>query len=317
MPEETNTATKPVKTSKPKAKKPAAKKTAKQIADAKLLAGAKKIRLAEAAKNKSTSKSPAKKNGVSPTTREAKVDEILPKIVEAKGPIMDILEKCVTIDKNGTGVGVKVAPETSIGEALRIFDYFGTEEGLSGIRFGNAVNAIGALPCMTVGGKSKYAEIMASTGRSLDRVKTLASVARLVPLPLQNLSSEIKIEHLRAASKLHDKPEEQKKLLLEAKEKADAGKPMTVKEIKAKADKLAPRKSQPKKTPAKAAARPVATRDMTTEEKDALIDLEDKAASLCAAIGGASFALEIGGEHTITLREKLADIARFSAKLGG
>lgn len=285
-----------------------------------LAEGAKEIRKetakakAEALKKPAAKKkAPKAKKSVSPPTRKAKKPakekkpkaktagklEVLPKIVEPKGAIEEILEKRVTMEKNN--IGMKLDPDTTAGEAVRLLDFFVDDTEISGVRLGHFINEASKLKCW--GGK--YLAAIASTGRSLDRLKTFASVAKNVPPALCNRHHEIKFEHLRAIAKV-PALEDKKALVDEMVKAADDGKPMTVAQIKAKADRLAPR---PKKRP-RADSIPDTNRAATVEEKETIREIESAAAALESALSGASFLAEIVKSETAILREKLAAIGK-------
>lgn len=290
-------------TSSKKAAKPAkpAKSKPSKSAKDKLAAGAAAIKKAEAE---------AKKKNVSSTTppKDGGKLEVLPKIETNKEDIGAIMQRRVTID----GFALALDSNTEAGEYVRIFDSISGQVEMGGLILGDLINQGAELKCF--GGK--YAAAMASTGRSVDRLKTFASVAKNTPLSLREMITkrkEIQFEHIREISKVPEL-EDKKGIVKELVEAAKEGKPLTVKQVREKADKFKPRKKK-KVKPAKPAKEPKLKRDITVEEKDILISLESKASDLCAEIEGASFALEIHTHETAILREKLERIARFFGQL--
>lgn len=272
---------------------------------AKLAAGAKAIQAAKKAAGK-----PAKRVDVNTLKKKpAKtvavvVEPPLPKIVESKDPIGDIYARCVKRD----GVSLTIAPETTAGEYVVIFDdLVKTADGIQ-LLIGDAI--IQGEKLKAFGGK--YTQAMISSGRSLDTLKAYRSTAFHTPKKLRLLP----YSHLHAtvpAAAIEDK----ERIIKEAAEKAKDGHLPSVKEIKAQVAKVKPR-SKPRKTkPARAQKQAKVNRDLTADENTALIELEDTAGRLESQIGGASFLLEAKSEDTMTLREKLATIARFSGQLEG
>ncbi len=162
-----------------------------------------------------------------------------------------------------------------------------------------------------------FAQRMAASGRPVSTLKKWASVTKNIPEKLRSPHPKLDYSHMEPVARLADKPKEQKEFVAEIVSEAKAGKVPTSRQIVERVDKLAPKKKRAN-TPAKKAAKTATPkRDMTTEERDTVIDLEEKAAALEGAIGGASFVTELKGDDTMVLREKLGAIARFHALISG
>lgn len=298
-----NTETSPVEVKSPKstsAKKSPPKAAPKKSADAKakLAAGAaelRKLQAEEKSKKVSSKTLPAKSGGKL---------EVIPKIVESKEDINTIMGKCVVMSSdNGS---LKLSPDTTTGEYVRIFDNVtGLGERVQFL-IGDLINQGAELKAF----EGKYAAAMSSTGRSIDTLKAYASAAKHTPPAWRKLAP---YTHCREVIKIEDK-EKAKAILVEYAESEKNGAPLSVKDIRAKADKVAPRK--PKKTkaakPAKDAAPPLI---MSAAEREHLILMESAADALVVLIGTGSYALDISTDESLTLREKLDTIARFAAQL--
>lgn len=241
-------------------------------------------------------KKPAKKGDVL-------VEPPLPKIVPAKGKIEDILALRVKQEDSS----LTLDPETTAEEYVRIFDEMVGYGDRFQLLIGDLIIAGEKLKAF--GGK--YAQAMLATGRSIHSLRAYRSTAFNTPKKLRLLP----YSHLHAtlpAEAIEDK----ERIIKNAVALAKDGKMPSVKEIKAEVAKVKPRNKK-KKAPAAKQKPAKVTRDLTTDESDSLIALEDTAAKLESQIGGASFLLEAKSEDTMTLREKLAAIARFSAQLEG
>lgn len=283
-------------------------------AKADLAKGAEAIRAALAKKKSNPAKagkglsSATSKKEKKPKAKNEAALIVLPKVVFPKEDIGQIMARCVTLNKDGTSL--KIEGETTTGEALCIFDNLEKTVQLDGLLLGDAINGMSELKSF----EGKFAAVMASKGRSIDRCRTLASVAKNTPPSLRGLHPDIKVEHLRALVRIPEL-EDKKALAKEMVEAAEAGKPMKVADVVKKAEKIHPTKKGKKKKPATPQKAAKVTRDITFEEKAVLLDMEDKAAALESIIESASFLLEAKPEFTITLREKLERIARFSGQL--
>lgn len=280
---------------KPKvAKKSPAKKS---DAKAALAAGAAELRKAQAeAKKKVSSKTLP--------TKDAGKLEVIPKIIEAKGDVNEIMAKCVVMSPdNGS---LKLDKDTTTGEYVRIFDnVVGLSENVQFL-IGDLINQGAELKSFD----GKYAAAMASTGRSIDALKAYASAARHTPPAWRKLAP---YTHCREVIKIEDK-EAAKAILVEYAESEKKGKPLTVKQVRAKAAPLAQR--QPKKPRVKKTTdAPKPPLIMSELERDHLRDMESVADRLVTLIGSAAYALDISTEESLTLREKLDTIARFAAQL--
>lgn len=234
---------------------------------------------------------------------------VLPKLEPCKDDIGEIMARRVELNKDGTTL--KIDSATTTGEAVKIFDNLEKTVQVDGLLLGDAINQFADLPAF----KGQFPAFMASTGRSIDRCRTLASVAKNTPPSLRGLHPDIKIEHLRALVRI-PLLEDKKALAKEMVEAAEAGKPMTKQQVTAKAEKIAPtKKGKPRKKAAVAQKQAKVTRELTVEENDALDAMEDAAAKLAGLVEGGAFLLEATKDKTMTLREKLDRIARFSVQL--
>lgn len=285
-----------------KAQKPAKKS---DNIKAKLAKGA-----ADIAKAKAAAKKPAKRvDDSTPKKKPAKkveviVEQPLPEIVPAKGKIEDILALRVKQEDSS----LTLDPDTTAEEYVRIFDEMVGYGDRFQLLIGDLIIAGEKLKAF--GGK--YAQAMLATGRGLDSLKAYRSTAFNTPKKLRLLP----YSHLHAtlpALAIEDK----ERIIKDAAAKAKDGKMPSVKEIKAEVAKVKPRSKPRKAKPAKAQKVAKVTRDLTLDETDALGAMEDTAGHLESQIGGASFLLEAKSDDTMTLREKLAAIARFSAQLEG
>lgn len=295
-----------------------AKKTGKKPAAKKATAKPAKSKAAKKDKKKmssTTSKKPKKEKKAKPV-KAAKALEILPKIEDCKDAPERVMARRVTLSESGSSL--KLDPKTTAGESVLLFDYISHDAAMGTLRLGDLINQSAELESFKVKGKSMYAAAMASTGRSMDRLRTLASVARNTPESIRKLADsaalDIGVEHLREVARV-PLLEDKKAIIKECVSASKEGKPLNVAKVRAMANKIVPPK---KKKPAKKSngtSPAKETRDMTADESQALMDIEDAAAKLEALIGGASFVLEIDREKTITLREKLERIARFAAQL--
>lgn len=288
-------------------------KPAKNIKD-ELAKGAAAIRAAKAKSNpakagKTMSSATSKKPKANKPAKEVAVI-VLPKLEPCKDTIEEIMGRRVALNKDGTAL--KIDEATTTGEAVKIFDNLEKTMQVDGLLLGDAINQFSELPAF----KGQLSAFMASTGRSVDRWRTLASVAKNTPPSLRGLHPDIGVEHLRAIVRV-EKLEDKKELAKELVAAAESGHPLTVKEVVAKASKINPPKRTGKKNdkPAKAQKAAKETRDLTTDENDALNELEDAAARCAHLVEGAAFLLEAKTDATSTLREKLDRIARFSAQL--
>lgn len=307
MPEETATATKetPLKRlvrksteKKSKATKSAntskapAGKTAKQL----LAEGAKEIKQAQAASKGAKSVSGNTK------TKSAEI-ELIPKITKETDSTEIIVARRITFGKQGASLVLD--KETTTGEAVVLLDHLVLTGDRVQFLIGDFINQAAELK--SFGGK--FAAAIASTGRKLETLKAYAMAARHTPPAMRTAHPEIKYQHLKELVPV-PKLEDKKAILDEAVKAAKEGHPLTSKELR--------KKAEPFKTPKKTKAKPTKpqkpariTRDMTADEKERLIDLEDKAYALEQAIGGAAFVLELTTDDTMTLREKLERVARF------
>lgn len=275
------------------AKKPESKSAKQALAE-----GAKAIRAAKAAK-KTPPKKPAEKKP------ETSLDVIAP-IEVCKDDISEIMARCVTPSKDGTSL--KLNPDTTAGEYVRIFDNVTSLGEKVQFLIGDVINEGAKLK--SFGGK--YAGMMASTGRSIDTLRSYASVAKNTPPSLRNLHPALTYTHIKQVAKV-PALEDKKEILEAAADSAKAGKPLTVKEIAAKADKKSPKKkksSKPKPDKVK-----LELRDPTSDESALILQLEDSASRLSSEIGGASSLLEVKRAELKPLIEKLDAIARFNAQL--
>ncbi len=284
-------------------------KDSKAAARAKLAKGAAELRKAEAAAKKAK---PAGKRIADNTTKSkpVKVDSVEPplKIVLSKDDLNDIMARCVKTRKDNTGL--TLAPETTAGEYVALFDHFTDYAEKFQLLIGDLIIAGETLPAFG-GDKGKYTAAMLASGRSLSTLKAYRSTALHTPPKLRTLP----YTHLHATVKVQA-IEDKTTLIEEATAEAKDGKMPSVKVLRERAAKFAPKKTGGKKRgPKKAAKAPRETRDLTFDENEILNEIEDVAAKLESLIGGASFLLEAKTDSTSTLREKLGAIARFHGQL--
>lgn len=286
-------------------KKQSAKKPDAKSAKAKLAAGAAAIRKAEA----DAKKKPAKRviDNTKPKAKRVKVDAIelpIPKIVESRESAEQLMALRVTMDHSKSALVLD--PETTAGEYVKIFDSLVGYGEKFQLLIGDLILQGEKLKAFD----GKYVQAMAATGRSIDSLKSYRSTALHTPKALRLLP----YTHLREVVKV-PALEDKSRIIKEAAAKAKDGNMPSVKDIRKEADKCKPRNKK-SKTPAAAKKKDERPRrDLTVEEAEQLGEMDDAAARLESLIGGASFALEARSEETMSLREKLAAIARFSAQL--
>jgi hypothetical protein len=275
----------PTKTTQPKNKKSIAE------ARAKLAEGAKAIKASNGAK-------PAKARVVNDTKGD------IPEIKECKADIALVMEKRVKIDKAHWSLDLDEG--TTTGEYLKIFDsIIGYSEGFQFL-VGDLILKGEKLACF--GGESKYRDVMLSTGRSLDSLKAYRSVAFHTPpemrlLPYTHIRETVKIENL----------EDRKAIIEKFAKLADEGKKPSVQEVRAAADKLAPRKPKGKGKKPIVTIAPV--RDATEAEEAVLKELEEEASHLASHVELSDFVFALKDAQVKKLRELLGRIAASHLRL--
>lgn len=279
---------KPTITKKPAAKRMAAKKSTAPATSAAplsfketLAAGVKKFREEEAKAAAAKPKAEAK-----PAKAIVVVEPPVKAVVVAKGDINDILERHVKMTDGNSAVHID--KDTPAGEYVRIFDYFNSFSEKVQFLLGDVINA-----GENILGE-KYEAVMAATQRPIGQLKQYAYVARNVPPSLRNLHPKLLYTHVAEVAKVPQL--EDKKAILDAAAKAaNDGHPMTVKEVRLKADKLVPRKTGTKgkkpgstrkggsKGGSKGAPPPL---EMNAEQQAMYDDILERAQALEEAIGG-------------------------------
>lgn len=227
-----------------KAKKPTSKKDA-------LAKGAAEIR-------KLSAKAPAAKKPA-PKKKDAGTLAVLPPVSESTEEIKSLLKKHVVFAADFTSLRVK--DETEIGEFLPIYDFVRAEAGkakdtadkwqfVEGDLFNEGKRLFG----------KEFSVLMATNGRPVSTLKKLGSIATNVDTAIRNLHPKLTWSHVAEVAKV---PNESDKLaILEAAaKKLEDGESVSVKDIRAEADKLKPRKPKAKKKA------PEAKYEMTIEEQ--------------------------------------------------
>lgn len=230
-------------------KKPASKKDA-------LAKGAAEIR-------KLAAKSPAAKKPAAKKKDAPKADgtlTVLPPVKESTEEIQKLLKKHVVFAEDFTSLRIK--DDVEIGEYLPMYDYIRNESAnakdkadkwqfIEGDFFNEGKRLFG----------TQFAVLMATNGRPVSTLKKLGSIAANIDAPLRNLHPELDWSHVAEVAKV---PKESDKLAIleSAAKKLDAGEKVSVKDIRAEADKHKPRKKKgaSKKTP-------VEKYEMTDDEK--------------------------------------------------
>ncbi len=245
------------------------KKKAPASSKAELAKGAAEIRKL-AAKSPATKKPAAKKKDA-PTPDGALT--VLPPINESTEEIKTLLKKHVVIAEDGTSLRVK--DETEIGEFLPIYDFVRDEAGkakdkadkwqfVEGDLFNEGKRLFG----------KEFSVLMATNGRPVSTLKKLGSISANIDTALRNLHPKLDWSHVAEVAKVPN--ETTKREILEtAAAKLDAGESVTVKDIRAEADKHKPRKPKgSKKKP------PVEKYEMTSDESKLYDDFAKKAEDL-------------------------------------
>lgn len=273
-------------------------KADKAAAKAALKKGADELRKAQAAEKKKAA--PAKP----PVKDGGKLDVLPPMkpIIPAKGEIGELVRKCLTFSPDQrfvTGIDV----ETTTGEYLRLFDNFQAAGECWQLIIGSLIYHGRTLK--DFGGSDNFAAAMAASGRSLSSCKAYESTFVNTPTPLLKLG--VPYTALRHTVKVKDK-EKKETLIREIAAAEKAGEPMTVEQVKAKAEKLAPKKKKP--APAK-----VEYKELTSDETTMLETFTGFVGDTHKYMEAMSFLREVEPAKTDKLRGMLADIAKFSAKL--
>lgn len=276
-------------------KQPAKKKTSPKD---KLAAGAAKIREAKA-------KAKAK------PAKVAIVNEVFAPIEKANRPLAAIMADHVTVNADNTGV--TIAKGIPNGEYLAVFDFFAHQAECSGFLLGDVINA-----AETVFGE-KYAAALAATGRALSTLIGYATVAGRTPFAMRSKLTFSAHRELVKVPALEDR----KTIIAEAVAAEKAGKPLTVRELREKADKFTPRKPKAKK--AAKASKPKgeqpAPHELTPFEQaqyDAILDASAVIATALESADSRDLFLVIGKTDYQTkkaLRINLAEAARWHGHL--
>src|SRR5881394_1396570 len=196
-------------------KKSAAKNGKKNTAKSKLAAGAAEIRKAE---------------------KEAKEKAAEPVVIPASTrPIEDIVRERVTLLPGH--IGMKLADDTPIEEALRVLDWTNTLADHVGFMIGDVLNFGEAK------WGEKYTQALAQTGRAMSTLKGYSEAARRIPFA--NRVASLSFTHHREILRIGDDTKIAT-VLKEVGKQADEGHAPSTKELRFKVQKLMPRK---KKTP--------------------------------------------------------------------
>jgi hypothetical protein len=188
-----------------------------KVDKAKLAAGAKEIRKAQAEANQ------AKAATVGPIT-----------IPESTRPIEDIVRERVTILPGS--VGLRLADNTPIEESLRVLDWTIALSDHAGFMIGDVINFGHAK-----WGREKYDRAVARTGRKRNTLQHYASVAARIPI--QQRQAALSFEHHRVILRIGDVPKIAT-VLREVGKQAEKGLAPTVKDLRIKVQKLTPRKAK-------------------------------------------------------------------------
>lgn len=268
-------------------------------------ANAKLIQKSRAKKLPSSPAKPAKKKNKGDTAPALNLDNLGPLEI-SKDPVDQIIAARVTMAADKSSLMLDV--DTTAGEYLSIFDnILGLGQSVQFL-IGDVINQGAQLKCFG----EKYAAAMASTGRSVDSLKAYASAAKHIPPGMRNPHREVTYTHLREIVKV-PKLEDKQAIVDAAVAAAEKGKPLTVKQIREKADKFKPRKTKPKATKVRPDAKPV--HEMTFDEGILWDDMMEKAHALGSAIDLCGGLTNVGPAIKKPALEVLQRIGRFSAKL--
>lgn len=255
---------------------PKDKKASLAEARAKLAAGAKQI------------------HGMSKPAKARVIDDTLPEIEEVEVDVKMLIKKCLTLDPIYPAVTVN--EKTTTGEGAKLFDYFSNQAESVQFIVGDLILGLENSPAFKVNGVSKFTEAMLATGRSLDSCKAYRSVAFHTPpemrlLPYTHTRETVKIKNL----------EDRKAIIEKFAKLADEGKKPSVQEVRAAADKFAPRKPKGKK----AVITIVPTREATPEEEAVLKELEENGKAFASHLEMSDFLHNLSEKHVAKIRDIL------------
>lgn len=190
----------------------------------------------------------------------AKTLAVLPPVNESKEEIQALLKKHVVIADDFTSLRVK--DETEIGEFLPIYDFVLDQskkakdtadkwQFVEGDLFNEGKRLFG----------KEFAVLMATNGRPVSTLKKLGSISANVDTALRNLHPKLEWSHVAVVAKVESEADK-REILESAAKKLEAGESVSVKDIRAEADKLKPKKERAKKGAAK-----IPPYEMTIEEQ--------------------------------------------------
>ncbi len=232
-----------------------------------LAKGAEKIRKLAA---KSEPKKPAAKKKA-PAENGALT--VLPLVKESTEEIQSLLKKHIVFAEDFTSLRIK--DDVELGEYLPMYDYIKSESAnakdradkwqfIEGDFFNEGKRLFG----------NEFAVLMATNGRPVSTLRKLGSIATNIDTAIRNLHPRLTWSHVAEVAKV---PKEADKLaILEtAAKKFDAGENVSVKDIRAEADKHKPKKVRKKK------GKPVAEKyEMLPDESAMYDEFSDKAEDL-------------------------------------
>jgi len=225
-------------------------------------------------------------------------------IVPAKGDVGEIMKRCLEVSADHRFV-TSIRVDTTKEEYLAIFDDFQGQGECWQLRLGSLIHHGQTLKAF--GGEEHFAAAMAASGRGLDSCKAYLSTYVNTPPALLKLG--IPYTALRHTVKVRD-PEKKETLIKEIAAAEKSGEPMTVDEVKKKADKLAP-----KKKTATQKARVYLT--LTDDQKSMLKDLEALVSPVADVVKDYGWLSDAKASDTAKLRGMLEGIVKFAGKLEG
>lgn len=235
---------------------------------------------------------------------------IPPGVVESTEEIKTLLKKHVVFADDLTSLRVK--DETEIGEFLPIYDFVRDNAAkakdtadkwqfVEGDLFNEGRRLFG----------KDFQTLMAKEGRPVSTLKKLGSISANIDTALRNIHPKLDWSHVAEVAKV---PSEtvKREILETAAKKLEAGESVSVKDIRAEADKHKPKKDRSKK-----GKTPVVKYEMTIEEQLVYDDFAKAAEDLRAAASANKKQLralfpKLTGKDKSAMRESLELVAELA-----